>query len=422
MTLLAQRNSLMNSIKRALTDSSTDENAITAMMNQVDDIDAQIDNAATVLDSRGTTNLQNKSEDVKGAKIMTTNNSGKITFINAWSKKVAGFDLTEEDNKVINASYTNAWAKKMKGVNLSEEDNNIVNSVNAEFANAAGDGFTHTTGNTPLLIPNTVVAGIIGLAEEAYPFFGATKKFNVRGTLTFNKHTAIKNGDADWYDEDTETADEEDEFGVLKLEGKELSKVAPISWKLKAMAVGDFIDFITKELADRIGVALGTGAIHGDGVKQMLGAVTALNKEVGTPQVVTGDITYANLRKLISKVHSAYTSASAIYVNNQTIWNELAAIVDGNGRPMFITDPAENGIGKLFGFNVVADAGLKDNEILFGSASQFVVNTNEALSITTEDHVKARKTDYAAYTVIDGGLLDNKALAVLTAGTTTPTA
>jgi hypothetical protein len=35
------------------------------------------------------------------------------------------------------------------------------------------------------------------------------------------------------------------------------------------------------------------------------------------------------------------------------------------------------------------------------------------MSLATEEHVKARTVDYAAYTIVDGAVLDTKAFALL---------
>jgi len=35
------------------------------------------------------------------------------------------------------------------------------------------------------------------------------------------------------------------------------------------------------------------------------------------------------------------------------------------------------------------------------------------MSVATEEHVKARTTDYAAYTVVDGDVMDEKAFALI---------
>lgn len=311
--------------------------------------------------------------------------------------------------------YENAWAKQMMGQELSNEELAVFENVNKTFNNA----YTHDSSNTAVLIPTTVVAGIFKRAEEMYPFFGDAKKYAVRGKLAIKKHVSIDAGDAAWYEEDTATADEKNTFGELVLDGHELSKAVTVSWKLKAMAVADFIPYIINELAERVGVALGTSGLQGSGTNEPQGVETALTAEVNTPQVKTyvaaDGPAYADVTALIAKLHSSYTQGAAFYANNNTIWTKLANIVDGNGRPIFIPDATSGGVGRLFGFIVKADAGVSDGNVVFGNpAKGYVVNTNEPFSVVTEDRAKARETDYVAYAIIDGGVLDTKAFALLT--------
>ena len=68
----------------------------------------------------------------------------------------------------------------------------------------------------------------------------------------------------------------------------------------------------------------------------------------------------------------------------------------------------------MLGFVVKADAGVSANNVIFGNANKgYVFNTNEPMSLATEEHVKARTVDYAAYTIVDGAVLDTKAFALL---------
>jgi len=255
---------------------------------------------------------------------------------------------------------------------------------------------------------------------------GDVKKYNVRGTLVINKHESIEEGDAAFYDEDDATADEKNVFGQLTLSGCELSKVITVTWKLRSMATEDFIPYIKNELGDRVGAAAGTSIAKGKGKPgeletfkaEPLGIETALLAELTTPQVVdydpTDGIAYTDITIAISKLHSSYVSGAAIYANNATIWAVLANIVDGVGRPVFIPDATSGGVGRMFGMTVKPDAGVTAGSVIIGNANKgYVMNTNEPMSVATEEHVKARKVDYAAYTIIDGGPLDTKAFALL---------
>lgn len=336
------------------------------------------------------------------------------SLTNVNGKAIGVFDLenqTESKQKI----YENAWAKVMMGKSsgLSKEEKDVFDKTNTEFRNA----YTHTTENTGILIPETVVAGIFKRAEEMYPFFGDTKKYNIKGKLTIKKHKSIDAGDANWYLESEVVEDEQNTFGELTLDGHELAKAITVSWKLKSMAVSEFIPYIINELGERVGVALGVAALKGTGTKQPFGVETVLAAEENTPQVAsyanTG-VTYKDITGMISKLHSSYLNGACFYANNTTIWTQLANIVDNSGKPIFIPDPTGGGIGRLFGIVVKADAGVSEGAILLGNAKSYIVNTNEQFSVVTEDHAKARATDYVIYGIVDGNVLDTKAFSLLT--------
>ena len=108
------------------------------------------------------------------------------------------------------------------------------------------------------------------------------------------------------------------------------------------------------------------------------------------------------------------SSGCAIFANNATIWNQLANITDTTGRPIFIPDATSGGVGRMFGMVVKSDAGVSNDTVIIGNPNKgYVLNTNEPMSLATEEHVKARTVDYAAYTIVDGGLLDTKAFALI---------
>lgn len=317
-------------------------------------------------------------------------------------------------------AYENAWAKSMMNKKLDPKEQELFNARNIEFQNA----YTHDTGNTTVLIPETVVAGIWKRMGESFPLLGDVRKFSVTGTLTIKKHTTLNAGDAAFYAEGTDTADEQNTFGEVSLSGCELAKAVTISWKLRTMAIEEFIPYITGELAERMGVALGTAISTGAGAsatpREPGGIITALLAEGGTPQVVSydpetaDDLEYDDIVTAISKIHSSYLAGSAIYASNATIWTLLATLLDGVGRPLFVPDVTSGGVGRLFGMVVKPDAGVTAGSIIIGNpAKGYVVNTNEPMSIATEEHVKARETDYAAYSVVDGAVLDTKAFALI---------
>ena len=408
---LEQRNALLKEIENLIEEGKTED--ADAKMKEVEALDEKWENVkkananlTALKGSAKVTDIENKSVDAGDGKV-----------IDIVQKPVA----VNEDKL-----YETAWAKTMQGKKLDANEQTVFDKVNAEFRNT----YTHTTGGTPTLIPETVVAGIWKRAEEMYPLLADVKKYNVRGTLVINKHTAIDAGDATWYDEGTATVDEQNTFGQLTLTGCELSKAITVTWKLRSMATEEFIPYIKNELGERVGVALGTAIAQGQGKPgvgdnfkpEPLGIETALEDESQRPQVVTYNpaaatpdpLDYEKITQAIGKIHSSYLSGCAIYANNATIWNQLANITDTTGRPIFIPDATSGGVGRMFGMVVKADAGVSNDTVIIGNPNKgYVLNTNEPMSLATEEHVKARTVDYAAYTIVDGGLLDTKAFALI---------
>src|SRR5690625_396168 len=391
---LEQRNNLMNEAETLIGEGKLEESE--AKMSEIKDLDNKWEeikvanaNLNALKDNQVATNIENKTENIAGGEIV-----GEI----------------KENVKDEATLYENAWAKNLMGQDMTTDERNVFAKIN----NLSNE-FTHTTVNTPTLIPETVVAGIEALMEEQYPLLADVRKFNVKGNLTMNRHESIVAGDADWYTEDVKVADEENKFNQFTLTGHELAKAVTVSWKMKSMAVSEFIPFIQREIASRMGIAKATAVAHGTGNNQPKGIVTTLEAETGTPQVIEyTDLTYENITNAISKIHSSLLNGVAIYANNSTIWNTLANLKDDIGRPLFIPDVTTGGVGRMFGYTVKADGSLLDGEILLGNADRgYILNTNEAMKLVTEDHAKPRETDYVAYEIVDGDVYEAKAFALL---------
>ncbi|WP_095171026.1 MULTISPECIES: phage major capsid protein [Blautia] len=322
---------------------------------------------------------------------------------------------TEEKLDYSSEAYKTAWAKSMMGKPLSAEEDAAYKMVN--------EAFTHTTGNTGTVIPKVVTAGIWQEIGEIYPYWNDISKTYVNGILTMIK--ADTSTDAKWYDEATKTEDGKETFETLTLNGCELSRAITVSWKLKEMAMDEFLPYIQKRMAEKMGAALGYGSTHGKGQPgagetfkaEPLGVVTALEKETGTPQIaeyVKGTLGYTDIITVRAKVKSGYAGGLSIYANSNTIWTELANVKDQNGRPILIADVSNGGAFKVLGMAVKEDDSMQDGEILMSNAPRgYTANINKEISVTLEEHVKDRITDYCAYAIVDGAMVTSKAHALL---------
>lgn len=328
----------------------------------------------------------------------------------------ANFELRAvfvEDKEDMNSkAYENAWAKMMMGRKLTDAEQNVISMVNSAL----------TTVNTGVVIPTTVAQGIWDLIEEEHPLWADAQKTYVNGN--YNMIVSDVSSNAAWYDEATATADGSETFRTIALTGCELARAITVSWKLREMAVEDFIPFIQRKLADKMGVALSYGVAKGKGQPstgdsfkpEPTGIITALNAEENTPQVKTytaGSLAYSDLTAARAKIGFG-SAALRIYANSKTIWDELANVKDTNQRPIMVADPINGGVGRIFGIEVKQEDALEDGEILFSAPSVgYIANVNKDMSLATEEHVKERTADYCAYAIVDGNVTTTKAHALL---------
>lgn len=390
---LARRNELMNQVQNQI--NAGDLEASEESMRQVEALDNQWDAIATA---------QANADALAG--------NARVVNPQTGIAPNGTIDRTGDEQVIDAASdvYRDAWALSMMGRNMSADQQRAYDMVN--------EAYIHTTGNTGVVIPQTVANGIWELVGSAYPYWADVAKTYVNGTLKLIQEAT--SSDAKWVQEDVATEDGKEILGELILVGHELSRSITVSWKLREMAVEDFIPYIQRKLAKAMGAALGYGATHGTGTAEPKGVVTALTAESGTPQVVTyaaGSLTYKNVTAARAKVKSGYGAGLAVYANSETIWNELANVTDNNKRPLFVSNAEEGGVGRILGMIVKEDDSMQTGEILFSNAAEgYAANVNKQMTVTTEEHAKARNCDYCGYAIVDGAPTTTKAHALLKYG------
>lgn len=393
---LAMRQKLMDEAQKLIDEGKATE--AEAKMKEVTDLDEQWD---AIAQAAANFNALNK-DPIANAPISVQDSINKEEKMNTVEK---AWDSEE---------YKTAWAKTLMGRKLTNQENDTFKMVN--------EAYTHSTENTGIVIPKSVSRGIWEMVGEMYPYFRDVTNTYVNGVLSMIQEDT--SSDAGWYEEETETEDGKETLKEFVLNGCELSRSITVTWKLKEMAIEDFIPYIQRKMAKKMGAGAGYGVTHGAGAakdggkSEPTGTVTALKAEEGTPQVVTyakGSVpTYANILAARSKIKSGYGGGLKVYANTATIWNKLAMIVDANKRSIFAADPINSGVNRILGMPVEEDDSMKDGEILFSNAKMgYHLNINKEMSMMTEEHVKARKTDYCGYAIMDGNILTSKAHSLL---------
>jgi HK97 family phage major capsid protein len=405
-------------------------------MNRLAEILARKQEIRSLLEGDTDVNVQEIQEElrqlqeeeaklIEKRKLAESINTGQTEVRTIEKPVVATTPVAEVRNMVWNEAietdeYRSIWAKEMMGQSITSEERDLLNHINDEHR-----AFTHTTENTSILIPKTVAAGIWKRAEEQYPLWADARKFRVTGELSMAKSdgNAI---DGKWYDEEDVVDTDQLGFGELNLTGCELAKAIEVTWKLRKMAVADFEAYIIREIGDRMGASLSKAVYSGKGKPgggdtfkpEPRGIKTVLEAEAGTPQMKSFaeavGMAYKDMTGLMAALHSSYVNGATIYASNGTVWNSLANIVDGQGRPMFVADVQAGGVGRILGRSIKVDASIPENEILVGNVSAgYVANINEDITMYREEHMRARKTEYMGYAIVDGDVLDSKAFVIL---------
>ena len=309
--------------------------------------------------------------------------------------------------------YTNAFAHFMMGVKMSAEERDIFSAKNA----------TSTVKENHVVVPTTLKQGIWHEMEERHPIIAALTRTTIPGDVDILMETSVGN-DAAWYDEDAVTAEKVTNTKIT-LKGCELAKAINVSWKLKKMAVDEFLAYVSSRIADKMANALAAGLVSGDGVgngttdkPEPLGVITKLEAETNTPQVSTytaaNGIVYTDMTGMRAKIKSAYAAKAKFYANAACIWNRLANILDEDGRPIFVPDATKGGVGRIFGILVEEEDAIPDHAVLLANmADGYAFNVNEDITMYQEDHVLARTTDYMGYALVDGQPITTKAFAYL---------
>lgn len=400
----AKRKALMDEAQ-ALLDAGTIEEA-NAKMEEVKDLDAQWDK------------ISQAEADFKAL------NRDPIPALKINEGQFPGKEDSEEETPIEDAwktpLYKNAWAKTLMGRPLNAKEQDVYTQVNNAFNGVMiNESYTHSTKNTSIVIPESVSKGIWEMVGEMYPYFEDITKTYVNGILSMIKEKS--SSDAGWYEEAAKTDDGKEEFEKYTLSGCELSRSITVSWKLKEMAIDDFIPYIQRKMAKKMGAAAGYGMTHGKGnanpsKPEPVGVVTALEKETGTPRVLKyeGIPKYKDFTNARAMLKSGYRNGLAIYANNNTIWTKIAMVMDQQGRPLFVPDPTSGGVYRVLGLLVKEDGSMKDGEILLSNAREgYQANINKELSMMQEDHVTARTTDYAGYAIMDGNVITTEAHVLL---------
>lgn len=288
--------------------------------------------------------------------------------------------------------YRSAFAKTLMGVSLSEVEKRAVGTVITTTATEFIEATSSVDGvnNGGIAVPTELNLSLLKALELQSPVFRDINKTSFAGVLKF-PYAKTKNK-ATRYGKSKETTENDDgavEFATLELSEAEISVTIPVTWKLEAMSVDQFMSYLLTELTNQVARSKIEGAIYGTGSDDMKGVTVCAIQKTYT------DTPLAAIEANLSALSAEQKIGAKIYVSTSAA-EAMQFAKDSNGDYIF---PISAGLPKtIAGYPVEADPYLHDYDILVGNLAKYArLNVVEGMSMTKEVKGKQRRNEYTAY-------------------------
>lgn len=370
-----------------------------------DEIIARLTEIRTLLDGENVENLDGLTKEVEELEVRKK----EIEQIEARNKVAKALETGAEQAKVVkpeeqrgantmefdSKEYRRAWSKMMLDMPLTEEERTA---------------FTHTTGTTSgqtagYTVPTTLLNKIWDLVEEKHSILGDINIYRTGTVLEVAKRTAIAAGDAGTVTEGSAPSDDENNtFAKVTLSGKDFAKAVEISYALGMMSIEGFEDFITNEIAERLGAALATEVISQIGTDY-----DSTTNDLDT--ATSGKVVWTDIAGAFAVLKNA--SNITVYASQTAIYKYLVGMVDSTGRPIFQASANEGVRGYLLGCPVKVEDAIASDLIWIGDPKQVVGNMVQDVMVEQDKDIKRHVNIYSGYARFQCALLAPKAFAKL---------
>lgn len=387
---------------------------------RLDEINERLNAIAIEVDGEGANVMELKAEAdsliEERAKIMAEAKAIKET-----REKVAGlttapvqtFESEErkmeftKDNVLKSPEYRSAWAKSLMQIPLSEVEKRALGTALTTTATTyvAATAEANGVNNGGLFIPEDVMMDLMSRIELLSPFFADVPKTDVSGYVNFPYR--VGGTGASEQAEGVSNSDGQVQWANLELKVLEVSETIRVTWKLEAMSVDSFIDYITEELASAVGEKIATESLYGDGTGSLKGVTAAGIDGAYTIGTTTGTVVdiYAAIAAGIALLSKKKKVGAKIYVSTD-IAEEMAFARDDEGR--FMHNPINGaGISSFGGYPLAVDPFLAEGDFVIGNPRYYRFNWNEGLSVTKDSSGKQRINDYTGYALCSGNAEPN---------------
>lgn len=299
------------------------------------------------------------------------------------------------ENVLSSPEYRNAWAKTLMQRALSPVEQRALETALTTTATEYVDPTASVNGvnNGGLFIPTDINLALLEAISLVSPMFRDAARTNIPGLVKF-PYKVTASG-AKNKKETEATADASIKWADLVLGTSDISETIRVSWRLEAMAVEEFISYITAELIEQVQDKVATDLIYGTGTEEMKGATLDAVKYTYEGSVLDA------IGVALGKLGKKQKIGAKIYVA-QSVVEEISFAKDNDGS--YIYTPINNvGVNTIATYKVEVDPYLNDGDFVIGNIKRYYrVNVVEATKIAKDSSGKARANDYTAYTIIAG--------------------
>ena len=312
----------------------------------------------------------------------------------------ASIEATEGD-VFSSAEYRSAFFKNLLGQKLTTfEDAAYKRAMSIVESEKRADAFNTVTTSAAVL-PTATLNEVIKKARTMGGILSVCRNFNIPTKISVPVGTPSSK--ASWHTEGTPVEREKNTITTVSFSGYEIIKIFSISAAAKKMSIAAFEAYMVDELTNCVMECIADAAVNGTGTNQGTGILAGITWDTSNSTTFskTAGLKYTDCTKVVAMLKRGYANGAKWAMNNATLYNLFYGLTDTTGRPIFITDPKSESIGKILGFEVVVDDNLADEVILFGNFQYMGYNIPEGIIIEA-----SRESSFTS------GLIDYRALAI----------
>lgn len=370
----------------------------TECMNEGADLDALTTEANSLVEERrALLNQQNDSAERRRALLAAIAN-GTAGAHDEYGFKMEG---PEGRRAYTNASpeYRDAFFAYISGRNMSAEQRTAFDNVNREVRAA----FVGTTTTEAAAMPKQTLNEIWDLMEEQHSILNDVTILRTGVVIKVVKRTAIAQGKGKKVNEGAANDDFKDTKVAVELTGNDFSATCTLSYAAATMSIDALEAFIVQDMADQVG-----NAMAADLMTTIKGAINTANKLTAESTTV---FTFAELCGLFGSLKRCRRMVA--YVNNATLYKQLVALVDAQGRPIFQQTAQEGAQGAIIGAVIHLEDEAGDGCIVVGDPSRIRYNMVQDVMVETDKDIKNHEYIYSGYARGQGALIDDQSFAML---------